>query len=162
MHVLSTPPAFVLSQDQTLHRKRADQCRSADRSVLFKRTRGGGNRFPVIHEILAVVGADYPTCVELTCSPTPRGGLTARTGVQSSLPFSRSRSSAHCHSWCWCHLRSQRVAALRRGVTLQVGPADVNLTSEKSPRARGRCDPDGAGATVRGAVRRAPAPGQRR
>ena len=84
--------------------------------------------------------------------------VAARTGVQSSLPFSRSRRprpsrslgpggkplgarSGECRSWCLSHCDVRRV---RRGATLAVHFDRINPASEFFPRENLAC-PSGGG-----------------
>ena len=109
LHVLSTPPAFVLSQDQTLQQKRGREQRQrksdehpTQQTVQLKHPAVCGHpqsrpskldppRTTDIH-----VAAGLKPTAKLTDSlsqhPKRDADRTARTGVLSSLPFSRSRS----------------------------------------------------------------------
>jgi hypothetical protein len=113
LHVLSTPPAFILSQDQTLQQNRVRPSRPAEASVQASNECQRALRVERKIALVAASGCDgrprrvtMPTRIRVAAGweadseidrqslGTPEGGRRiARTGVLSSLPFSRSRSS---------------------------------------------------------------------
>ena len=131
LHVLSTPPAFILSQDQTLQQERgrsrdrrsehrtSDECQrahrpswesSCGRCVLAVWSPHGTNRELTGNHGCCRQGRRQQKLTD--SSPTTRGWRrTARTGVLSSLPFSRSRSSGTHRQRGW---GSEWVSVVRR------------------------------------------------
>jgi hypothetical protein len=106
LHVLSTPPAFILSQDQTLQQKRG---RPLDRQRMSASAPSEPGKARVddasllIGRLACTNSQDgrYPCCCRqgVPTAELKAARRTARTGVLSSLPFSRSRSSGtHLHA----------------------------------------------------------------
>ena len=111
LHVLSTPPAFVLSQDQTLQQKRGQkrQRKSDEHPTQQTLNEASSCMWPSAIKAEQTRPITRTTDIHVATGKKPTAKLTdnlnqhpkrdtdrtARTGVLSSLPFSRSRSPEH-------------------------------------------------------------------
>ncbi len=111
LHVLSTPPAFILSQDQTLQQKRGQkrQRKSDEHPTQQTLNEASSCMWPSAIKAEQTRPITRTTDIHVATGKKPTAKLTdnlnqhpkrdtdrtARTGVLSSLPFSRSRSPEH-------------------------------------------------------------------
>jgi hypothetical protein len=109
LHVLSTPPAFVLSQDQTLHRDRWPP----GWATVDRRAGGRGLLNPALRLALRThhspTGPSEPgmarrVVVRSQCIDIAVTRVTARTGIWLSVPFSRSARGTRLRLRRWCAL----------------------------------------------------------
>ena len=139
LHALSTPPAFVLSQDQTLHRDQ-HRAEARRRSVLSRHPPGGEHQLAQKRNVVVRL-----QCIELT-APRPEGTRSPHWLFRRLFRFQGAlrppkRGSGHsphrrrCHFALppepWCRHRNP---AQGRRETLQASPRSVNFASEESLR----------------------------
>ena len=119
LHVLSTPPAFVLSQDQTLHRK--PKTFPTKRTRLQTRSTSKQSQ----NHCSSINSKKNPT------TPTNRadGGSTYKPNLSTNTLLSSQKSDAHRH-------RPSRTGAGATLENLPVRPDPVNLGARLPAGAR--------------------------